>query len=146
MIAADPPSDCSSHICAGSEKSPSVFRRCPYSHAPTMATSSRPAYVRCSGDCQGSLAMNVRSPSTTSHSEVAVAGAVVLALMATMTVGCHSGAKTPPGGDALPDWPSDPNWQRYVLGPSSDDVSPVAVKRVHGNVSNPEALVKSDGT
>jgi hypothetical protein len=98
--------------------------------------------------------MNVLGPSTTSNAGrrsravngsaflatrvgSAAAGAVVLTLMATLTVGCHSGAKGRPGGDALPDWPSDPNWQGYVLGPHSDDVTPVAIKRAHGDVTTP---------
>src|ERR1041385_4438093 len=105
------------------------------------------------------LAMNVRDPSTTSNSgqrsraaiwesfvatwvrsaAAAVAVAVVLTLMATTTVGCHSGAPGSHGDDALPSWPSDPGWQSSVLGPHSDDVTPVAIKRVHGNVTNPEA-------
>src|SRR6185503_13091662 len=67
-------------------------------------------------------------------------------LMATVTVGCHSGTKGHPSGDALPSWPSDPNWQSYVPGPASDDVAPVAIKRAHGNVINPEALVNGTGT
>lgn len=109
--------------------------------------------------------MNVRDPSTTSNpgqrsravigraflatcvrsASAAVTGAVVLALMATTMVGCHGGAKGPQG-DALPSWPSDPNWQRSVLGPQSDDVTPVAIKRTHGDVTNPEALVRRNGT
>jgi hypothetical protein len=75
----------------------------------------------------------------------AAAGAVVFTLMATMTVGCHGGTKRHPGGDALPSWPSDPDWQSYVPGPASDDVTPVAIKRAHGNVINPEALVNGQG-
>ena len=34
----------------------------------------------------------------------------------------------------------------YGVSPDSDDVTPVAIKRVHGNVSNPEALVNRYGT
>jgi hypothetical protein len=41
----------------------------------------------------------------------------------------------------LPTWPSNPDWQSYVPGPSSDDVKPVAITRFHGNVTNPEALL-----
>jgi len=90
--------------------------------------------------------MNVRSPSTTSNSRRRSRAVIAGALMATMTVGCHSGAKRPPGDDALPSWPSDSKWQSYVLGPHSDDVTPVAIKRTHGNVTNPEALVGRNGT
>jgi len=107
--------------------------------------------------------MNVRSPSTTGNSGrrsragsalsgphvcsamVAVAGAV-LTVMATMTVGCGDDSKGHPGADTLPDWPSDPGWQRYVLGPHSDDVIPVAIARTQGNVTNPEALIRRNGT
>src|SRR6185295_10438216 len=90
--------------------------------------------------------MNVRSPSTTCNpgrrSRAIIGGAF---LMATTTVGCQSGAKGPPA-DALPGWPSDPNWQSSVLGPRSDDVTPVAIQRALGNVTSPEALVRRNGT
>jgi len=76
---------------------------------------------------------------------VAVAGAV-LTVMATMTVGCGDDSKGHPGADTLPDWPSDPGWQRYVPGPHSDDVIPVAIARTQGNVTNPEALIRRNGT
>jgi hypothetical protein len=112
------------------------------------------------------LAMNVRAPCITSSSgprsrtvietdfvatrvrsaTAAAAGAVVLTLMTTTMFGCGDDAKGPPRGDALPSWPSDPNWQSSVLGPHSDDVTPVAIKRAHGNVTNPEALVRRNGT
>src|SRR4051794_657468 len=101
-------------------------------------------------------AMNVQGPFTTNSSPrrsravgaaaAAVAGAVVLTLTTSVTLGCHGGAKDHPGGDALPSWPSDPNWQRLVLGPHRDDVTPVAIARAHGNVINPEALVSRSGT
>ena len=42
---------------------------------------------------------------------------------------------------ALPTWPTNPNWQSLVLGPSSDDVRPVRVVRTVGSVSNAGVLV-----
>jgi hypothetical protein len=47
---------------------------------------------------------------------------------------------------ALPQWPADPGWQDYVPGFNSDDVTPVAITRAHGNVTNPDALVTGAGT
>jgi hypothetical protein len=38
-------------------------------------------------------------------------------------------------------WPANPNWQQYVLGPKNQDVSPVKVVSVSGNVTNPQALL-----
>jgi len=77
---------------------------------------------------------------------VSVVGAAVLTLTATMTVGCNGGSRGHPGDNTLPDWPSDPDWQRYVPGPHSDDVIPVAITRTQGNVTNAEALVRGNGT
>jgi hypothetical protein len=44
----------------------------------------------------------------------------------------------------LPTWPANPDWQRLVLGPSSEDVRAVGVVRTVGAVSNAGALVGSD--
>src|SRR5947207_3049994 len=49
-------------------------------------------------------------------------------------------AASPTTADGLPTWPANPDWQRLVPGPSSDDVRPVAVVRTHGAVTNPNAL------
>jgi len=46
----------------------------------------------------------------------------------------------------LPTWPSNPDWQSYVPGPSSDDVHAAAITRSHGDVTNPEALLGGGGT
>ena len=45
----------------------------------------------------------------------------------------------------LPTWPSNPDWQSYVPGPSSDDVKAIAITRAHGSVTNPEALLGGGG-
>src|SRR5512139_974421 len=45
----------------------------------------------------------------------------------------------------LPTWPSNPDWQSHVPGPSSDDVKAVAITRFHGDVTNPEALLGGGG-
>jgi hypothetical protein len=42
---------------------------------------------------------------------------------------------------ALPTWPTNPNWQSLVLGPSSDDVRAVRIVRTVGSVTNAGALV-----
>ena len=46
-------------------------------------------------------------------------------------------------------WPTNPNWQQYVLGPSNPDVYPVKIVSVSGNVTNPGGLLdpnSSQGT
>lgn len=58
--------------------------------------------------------MNVRDPSTTSNPGRRSRLVIVLTVIATTTVGCHSGARGP-HGDALPSWPSDPNWQSFTF-------------------------------
>jgi len=51
---------------------------------------------------------------------------------------------------AQPDpWPAHPNWQQYVLGPKNQDVYPVKIVSVSGNVTNPQGLLdpnSSSGT
>ncbi|HTJ67625.1 MAG TPA: alpha-L-rhamnosidase C-terminal domain-containing protein [Actinospica sp.] len=41
---------------------------------------------------------------------------------------------------------SGPPWQQYVVGPTSDNVSPVRVIATTGEVGNPDALLKRGGT
>jgi hypothetical protein len=43
----------------------------------------------------------------------------------------------------LPTWPSNPNWQALVPGPSSDNVKAVAIRETAGTVSNAAALLTS---
>ena len=43
----------------------------------------------------------------------------------------------------LPTWPSNPNWQALVPGPSSDNVKAVSIRETAGSVSNANALVTS---
>jgi hypothetical protein len=57
-----------------------------------------------------------------------IGGAVIVAVTAA------------PASAALPTWPSNPNWQSLVPGPSSDDVRPVAIVRTQGSVTNAGAL------
>lgn len=38
-------------------------------------------------------------------------------------------------------WPANPNWQQYVLGPKNQDVYPVKIVSVSGNVTNPQGLL-----
>lgn len=49
-------------------------------------------------------------------------------------------------GGGVPQWPTNPDWQSYVPGPSSDDVKAVAITRAHGGVTNPEALLTGEGS
>jgi len=49
-------------------------------------------------------------------------------------------------GGGVPQWPSNPDWQSYVPGPSSDDVKAVAITRAHGDVTNAEALLGGGGS
>jgi len=42
---------------------------------------------------------------------------------------------------ALPTWPTNPNWQSLVLGPSSDEIQAVKVVKTVGSVSNAGVLV-----
>ena len=71
-------------------------------------------------------------------SRAMVAAAVAAALVVAGTASLASANPTAPAG--LPAWPTDPEWQRLVSGPSSDDVRPVGVVRTHGAVANPGAL------
>src|SRR3954454_3690109 len=55
----------------------------------------------------------------------------------------RSGAMAAP----LPTWPTNPNWQSLVPGPSSSNVRPVSVVRTQGSVTNAGALTgQSTGT
>ena len=49
------------------------------------------------------------------------------------------------GWQELPSWPDAPDWERYVPGPDSDDVTPVAITRAHSGATNADALVAGDG-
>jgi hypothetical protein len=51
----------------------------------------------------------------------------------------------PPQQAGLPTWPSNPNWQALVPGPTSDYVTAVSVRETAGNVTNANALI-SGGT
>ncbi|HEX4202220.1 MAG TPA: hypothetical protein VHY59_11920, partial [Chthoniobacterales bacterium] len=42
-------------------------------------------------------------------------------------------------------WPANPNWQRYVDGPTAPDVYPIKVVTTWGSVKNADALVKQNG-
>ena len=54
----------------------------------------------------------------------------VAALMTTVIIGAAIVVVSAnPVAAALPTWPSNPNWQSLVPGPSSDDVRPVGVVR-----------------
>jgi len=48
-------------------------------------------------------------------------------------------------GGGVPQWPANPNWQKYVLGDGGTTAAPVAVTSVSGNVTNAQALVTGDG-
>jgi hypothetical protein len=43
-------------------------------------------------------------------------------------------------------WPTNPNWQQYVLGPKNSDVYPVKIVSVSGNVTNPQGLVNPNSS
>jgi Bacterial alpha-L-rhamnosidase 6 hairpin glycosidase domain len=45
----------------------------------------------------------------------------------------------PAAADSVP-WPTNPDWQQYVEGPSTPNVTPVAVVSTSGNVTNVAAL------
>ncbi len=65
-----------------------------------------------------------------------LAALVVLALAAAMLSG------RPAAADSVP-WPTNPNWQQYVEGPATPNVSPVAVVSTSGNVTNAAALAST---
>src|SRR5262245_763577 len=47
---------------------------------------------------------------------------------------------SPSHAATLPTWPTNPNWQALVPGPTSDNVRAAAVVRTHGSVTNASAL------
>jgi hypothetical protein len=61
---------------------------------------------------------------------------VVASLVTTMVSGVGPAA----AADSAP-WPANPDWQRYVAAPATPNVTPVAVARTSGNVTNAGALV-----
>jgi len=70
------------------------------------------------------------------------ASLLLLALFVVPDTAAPAGA----AADGVPMWPSSPQWQSYVPGPSSDDVKAVAITRAHGDVTNPEALLGGGGS
>ena len=66
---------------------------------------------------------------------------VILALVGSSFQVNATGVTVPSQQAGLPTWPTNPNWQSYVPGPSSDDVKPVAITRAHWQVTNPEGLL-----
>ena len=64
-------------------------------------------------------------------------------LVAVLTVTASAAPATAVTG--LPEWPTNPDWQSLVPGPSSDDVKPRDVVRTHGSVTNPGALTGGGG-
>src|SRR5215203_3372800 len=76
-----------------------------------------------------------------------LAGAMLAAAPAS-SASADPGPAGPGPADAggLPSWPPNPDWQRYVPGPLSDDVKPRAIVRTHGSVVGAEALVNGQGS
>jgi hypothetical protein len=78
-----------------------------------------------------------------------VVGLVVSALVVALppgpaaAVGPHEAPRSTLA--TLPTWPENPDWQRLVPGPTSDDVKPVSIVRTHGTVTNPQALLGGAG-
>ena len=73
-----------------------------------------------------------------------------LAAVALATVVAAGGAVAPASAASAPDfdgaspgWPTQADWQKYVLGPTSKDVRPARVVSVTGDVTNAEALTAS---
>lgn len=54
-----------------------------------------------------------------------------------------SAAVAAPAQQALPTWPSNPNWQALVPAPGSTNVKAVAINSTQGTVSNASALLSS---
>jgi hypothetical protein len=67
-------------------------------------------------------------------------GRAALAVVATAALAAASAVHPVAAHAALPVWPDNPNWQRLVPAPASDDVRPVAITRTQGSVTNPGAL------
>lgn len=71
----------------------------------------------------------------------ALAIALVALVSSTGALALSGAASAATFEGATPGWPTDPDWQKYVISPDSTDVKPVAVVSVSGNVTNAEALV-----
>lgn len=76
--------------------------------------------------------MNSRS---SRHRTTRIAALAVVTLTASTVSGGQAAA-----ADSAP-WPANPDWQRYVEGPATPNVAPVAVVSTSGNVTNAAALV-----
>ncbi len=66
-----------------------------------------------------------------------------LALMVVLVLIVAPAGAAPLQQASLPTWPSNPNWQALVPGPSSDNVRAVAIQSTKGSVSNANALISS---
>jgi hypothetical protein len=72
---------------------------------------------------------------------MALIGMLVAVLPAgSASAGSQAGTAALHDARGLPTWPQNPDWQRLVPGPSSDDVKPVRIVRTHGAVTNAQAL------
>jgi hypothetical protein len=76
-----------------------------------------------------------------SRQQIAAALAAVVLMLAFTTIPVVAA----PAQQVLPTWPSNPNWQALVLGPTSDYVTAVSVRETAGSVTNANALI-SGGT
>jgi hypothetical protein len=77
---------------------------------------------------------------------MALIGMLVAVLPAgSASAGSQAGTAALHDAGGLPTWPQNPDWQRLVPGPSSDDVKPVRIVRTHGAVTNAQALTDGSG-